>query len=180
VEAKPVTLPYRAALLASCLLVCLSGRCDPPEGGGAPGIVSHSEIEQALGRPPPSRGIRLRGTPQEKRAIDLNIPFELDSSELKPEALAQLGQLAAALKSGSLAADRFLVAGHTDARGGAEYNRRLSLRRAQSVQKFLEGNGIEPARLDIVGRGKDELLTPQSPEDPANRRVEIRNLGSQP
>jgi outer membrane protein OmpA-like peptidoglycan-associated protein len=148
--------------------------------------VSHEQIERALESGGATRGIRLKArTPvaAEKSsaeldhpAIDLPIPFEFDSSELEPTAVAQLKQLATALNSSTLTGARFLIAGHTDGRGGATYNRSLSLRRAESVKRFLVGSGVNADRLQTAGRGMDQLLTPDRPLDPSNRRVEIRNL----
>lgn len=111
-------------------------------------------------------------------SIALDIPFELNSSALRPAAAAQLRQLAAALQSESLAPFRFLIAGHTDASGDAGYNRRLSGRRADTVRRRLIDAGVDPKRLDARGFGEDELLDPAEPNAAANRRVEIRNLGA--
>ena len=76
-----------------------------------------------------------------------------------------------------LAIYRFQIAGHTDASGSAEYNRRLSRDRAETVRRFLVTRGIDPDRLEVVGNGEDELLLPDWPLHAGNRRVEIRNLG---
>jgi flagellar motor protein MotB len=38
--------------------------------------------------------------------------------------------------------------------------------------------GIEPKRLQTVGKGETELLHPDDPENAENRRVQIANLGS--
>ena len=111
-------------------------------------------------------------------SVALDIPFELNSSALRPAATAQLRQLAAALQSESLTPYRFLIAGHTDASGDADYNRRLSGRRAETVRRSLIDAGIDPKRLDARGFGEDELLDPANPRSGANRRVEIRNLGT--
>jgi len=137
--------------------------------------VSSSAIEKAL-EPALTRGIRV----QVKQKVDLNIPFEINSSSLKPEAQAQLAQLETALRKESLAGFRFLIAGHTDASGSADYNRRLSQARAETVKRFLVDRGIDSDRLEITGSGEDELLLPDKPTDGRNRRVEIRNLGQRP
>ena len=69
------------------------------------------------------------------------------------------------------------MAGHTDAKGSAVYNKQLSLKRAEAVKRYLVGKGIDAGRLDTVGYGSERLLTPDNPQDPSNRRVEIRDLG---
>ena len=111
--------------------------------------------------------------------MDLNIPFEINSSDLKPEAKRQLLQLEEALQRDELADFRFAIVGHTDASGSAAYNRQLSEARARSVRQFLVNRGVDPDRLDVAGRGEDELLYPDQPRHGANRRVEIKNLGEQ-
>jgi outer membrane protein OmpA-like peptidoglycan-associated protein len=108
----------------------------------------------------------------------LNIPFDHNSSALLPQAATQLKQLELALTSASLGKDRFVVAGHTDAKGGAQYNKQLSLRRAEAVKRFLVSKGMDAHRLETVGYGSERLLAPDRPEDPSNRRVEIRDVGS--
>jgi outer membrane protein OmpA-like peptidoglycan-associated protein len=48
------------------------------------------------------------------------------------------------------------------------------------VRKALIARGIDAARLDARGFGEDQLSRPDRPNDRANRRVEIRNLGAAP
>jgi outer membrane protein OmpA-like peptidoglycan-associated protein len=150
-------------------------------GEDAKDVLSGQQIEQALqpqitrGFVP--RGLTRRGTADAAQSVSLNIPFEHDSSSLQAGASAQLVQLQLALNSASLSKDRFVVAGHTDAKGSAAYNKQLSLRRALAVKRFLVTQGIEPKRLETVGYGSERLLEPGRPEDPRNRRVEIRDLG---
>jgi outer membrane protein OmpA-like peptidoglycan-associated protein len=142
-----------------------------------PDVVDSDEIADALTAPPTrglTRGIGVRAKPK----VDLNIPFEVNSSELKPEAQRQLEHLIEALSRDSLSEFRFQIAGHTDASGAADYNRQLSERRANSVMQYLVENGVDPQRLVAVGHGEDMLLVTEDPQHADNRRVEIRNLGS--
>jgi outer membrane protein OmpA-like peptidoglycan-associated protein len=46
-----------------------------------------------------------------------------------------------------------MVAGYADEHGGAPYNQRLSLRRAEAVADYLVSSGVKPA-LDVEGRGQ--------------------------
>jgi outer membrane protein OmpA-like peptidoglycan-associated protein len=149
-------------------------------------VMSNEQILQALGQPKaatrglslPSRGLARRQSSESEQSVNLNIPFELNSAALKPQASEQLKQLELALSSPSLGNDRFIVAGHTDAKGSAQYNKQLSLRRAETVKNFLVQQGIDPARLDAIGYGSEKLLSPEHPDDPSNRRVEIRAIAA--
>jgi len=67
------------------------------------------------------------------------------------------------------------IEGHTDSRGGARYNRRLSERRARSVRKFLIREGISDTRMSAVGYGEDKPIANnryKAGRD-KNRRVEF-------
>jgi outer membrane protein OmpA-like peptidoglycan-associated protein len=67
------------------------------------------------------------------------------------------------------------VEGHTDSEGDDDYNMTLSQRRADSVRRFIAGEGIDESRLEAVGRGETRPLasnaTPQGRR--RNRRVEF-------
>jgi OmpA-OmpF porin, OOP family len=135
--------------------------------------------DQAPGQPSTSTGFQREG-PQDPPAISFrNVEFELGSSELSASSLAQLNELASALASEELRTLRFEIAGHTDARGSRAYNQALSKRRAAAVKTYLvRVGGIEPSRLEVVGRGMDRPSRPDDPYAPENRRVEIRNVGA--
>jgi len=181
--------PIRIALY-SCVasLVALSSpmlvrAADPPTPEPNT-VLSGEQIEQALHPPAattrgfPSRGLSRRDTAEHQQSVNLNVPFDSNSSALTSQASAQLAQLEMALNSATLGKDRFMVAGHTDAKGSAQYNKQLSQRRAEAVKSYLVSKGIDANRLDAVGYGSEHLLAPDRPEDPSNRRVEIKDLGA--
>jgi outer membrane protein OmpA-like peptidoglycan-associated protein len=68
-----------------------------------------------------------------------------------------------------------VVVGHTDSVGSIATNDALALRRAETVRAMLIAQGLAPASIVAVGRGKRELLvpTPDGVAEPRNRRVEI-------
>jgi outer membrane protein OmpA-like peptidoglycan-associated protein len=110
--------------------------------------------------------------------VDLEILFEYDSARIDPKSVKQLIALGEALNDPQLGKGVFLIAGHTDAKGGDAYNLDLSLRRAEAVTQFLvDFAGVERQRLKVEGFGRELLKYPDAPESGQNRRVEIINLG---
>lgn len=161
-------------------------------------IPSADEFEAAL-RPAPalgggvrSRGIRpirpTEGDPgpsthsmldEDKRVpgASMEIQFDYDSARLSEGALLVLKNLGTAIERPGLSDYQFRIEGHTDSKGSASYNQRLSERRADSVRRFLLANfGIPARRLEAVGQGEGSPRAGRAPEDPANRRVEIVTL----
>ena len=67
------------------------------------------------------------------------------------------------------------VVGHTDRRGATDYNRRLSLQRAQAMRQTLIDRGLDGGRIIATGRGEVDPLVPtgDNVEEIRNRRVEI-------
>lgn len=66
--------------------------------------------------------------------------------------------------------------GHTDAKGSADYNQKLSERRAEAVRQYLIAQfALDKSRLTAKGFGKTRLLDPTKPEDGVNRRVQVLN-----
>jgi outer membrane protein OmpA-like peptidoglycan-associated protein len=107
--------------------------------------------------------------------VDLpSVTFEYNSAQLTQQAQRQLDELAKALEYPAFKAVPFTIGGHTDARGSAEYNQRLSERRANSVRDYLERRHDFPdERVDTAGYGKSRLLPTLPPTDASQRRVEI-------
>lgn len=114
--------------------------------------------------------------PAARPSLSLSIQFDFDSSRIRPESLVALGNLATALGSAALLPSRFVIEGHTDAKGNPDYNRKLSDQRAAAVKDLLVAKGIAGARLLSVGKGSSELANPAAPQAAENRRVKIVNL----
>lgn len=127
---------------------------------------------------PETRQMRLPGAAKAAtgvaRAIraDINMSFLLGSAELTAQARATLDRFAASLvQVGSYRP--FVVEGHTDRSGSRETNMALSTARAQAVVNYLSAKGVDRSRLVAQGYGYDRPLAGRSPEDAANRRVEV-------
>ncbi len=111
-----------------------------------------------------------------KPSLSLLIQFDFNSAKVKPESQQALSNLAQALQSKELVESKFAVEGHTDAKGRADYNLKLSQQRADAVRAFLASNGVSDARLAAVGKGSGELANTADPLAAENRRVRIVNL----
>jgi outer membrane protein OmpA-like peptidoglycan-associated protein len=106
--------------------------------------------------------------------IDVDIRFAFGSAALDRAAKAQLAALGTALAKQERKGTRLVVAGHTDARGGDEFNRRLSERRAAAVKHVLVARfGMPDETVVAVGHGKAEPKNTADPYAAENRRVEI-------
>ena len=109
-------------------------------------------------------------------SLSLLIQFDLNSDKVRAESLPLIENLSQALRSPQLTSARFAIEGHTDARGRADYNVKLSQRRALAVRSLLVARGIEPQRLIASGKGSTEPANPSDPQAPENRRVRIVNI----
>ncbi len=112
--------------------------------------------------------------------VRLPIYFELNSAELRSDAVKLLENLSDALKASDLETFSFAVEGHTDSLGTEEHNDRLSSERAGRVKEFLIARGVQSGRLDAVGRGEEHPVAPNAIATgrQRNRRVEIINRGA--
>ena len=132
--------------------------------------------EAAASAPTAASADAANEPPAPRPSLSMAIRFDFDSARLRPEGAAVLGRLAAALQTSDLKESRFLVEGHTDAKGNADYNLRLSQARADEVRRYLGAQGVAAERLSAVGRGSQELAAPAAPLAAENRRVRIVNV----
>lgn len=109
-------------------------------------------------------------------SVSLAIQFEYNSARVSQVSYQTLQQLSRALQSPELLDYRFRIEGHTDAKGQAAYNRKLSQSRADEVRRVLVTLGVAGERLSSIGLGASQLALPLQPYAAENRRVRIVNL----
>ena len=102
-----------------------------------------------------------------------DIVFAVDSAALSPGAYSRLGSFADTLKR--YPETEVVVKGHTDSTGSESYNLRLSEERADSVRRYLIGEGVAAHRLTAVGFGEAMSLASNATAAgrQQNRRVEF-------
>lgn len=119
-------------------------------------------------------GVRLDNLAQ----INVQIQFALNSAIIRPESYATIGSIADALHHPILGGYKFVVTGNTDATGNRTDNMKLSQARADAVVAALTTTfRVDPTRLEAVGLGEEALQDKDKPTDPANRRVQVINIG---
>ena len=102
-----------------------------------------------------------------------DITFDTDSSTVRPALRSDLVKVGQNLVN--YPNSNVQIFGHTDSDGEAEYNLRLSERRANAVADILQANGVSYARITTIGKGENNPVASNlTPDGKAqNRRVEI-------
>jgi len=101
------------------------------------------------------------------------ILFDYDKATIRQESYSALQSIADIMKE--YPNSDFLIEGHTDSRGSAEYNEKLSHERAGSVREYLTTIGMSASRLTSKGFGEARPIATNNTAAgrQQNRRVEI-------
>lgn len=126
-------------------------------------------VESRIGEPAVSRAEPVQ--PQAPR--DYRVFFDWDSAEVTEGAAEVLRQAAESAKESQLTVIR--IVGHADRSGPTDYNRDLSMKRANAVAQYLARYGIPTNQVAVVGQGESDPLvaTEDGVREPQNRRVQI-------
>ncbi len=120
---------------------------------------------------------RLAAIARGRPSIDIEINFDYGSEKVGAAAVPSLTALGHALTNPDLKGSTFVLAGHTDAKGGILFNQELSEKRADAVKRYLVDRFQIPApSLVTVGYGKSKLKNESDPFGAENRRVQIVNM----
>jgi peptidoglycan-associated lipoprotein len=134
---------------------------DPNARGGTSGGTSQSQVTP------------IDLTQDAANRLAKTIFFDYDSYVVKDEFRPTVEQYAKMLNADK--AKKLTIEGHTDERGGREYNLALGQKRAESVQKALSLLGVPDAQVEAVSYGK-ERPTAQGSDEASwakNRRAEL-------
>lgn len=108
----------------------------------------------------------------------VSIYFGYNSAQLTNAAMSELEKLGKALTAPQFRGVDWIVEGHSDDSGSADYNQTLSEQRAQSAQRYLvEKCEIAPEKLIAVGKGESDPYDRENPSASVNRRVRLRPTG---
>lgn len=173
----------RAAVLSLGALALLAAGCSTPVP------VTESKdvpVETRTGSAPGAGGAGGAGTPQSQVAtVDLGkaaptgaarvVYFDFDSFTIKDEFRPVIEANAKVLTT--LKSKRIMIEGHTDERGGSEYNLALGQKRAEAVARAMALLGVSENQMEAVSFGKERPAAQGSDEAAwaKNRRAELKD-----
>lgn len=138
-----------------------------------------------IGKPPGnySLAVELDKIESGKQFVLEDLHYELNKWDISSESAVALDKLARILTDNPQV--RIEIGSHTDSRGSAVYNLKLSQNRSEAVKNYLVSKGISPDRLVAKGYGESQLINecpdgvdcPEE-EQAANRRTVIEILNS--
>ncbi|AXQ29677.1 OmpA family protein [Solimonas sp. K1W22B-7] len=146
--------------------------------GGAVGNYmdkQHAQLQRDLAAEAARNELQIIKLPGDalKIGIASDVSFDIDSAQLRPNALTTYAKIASVLKT----YDKTVIhiVGHTDTTGSDAHNQSLSERRASSVASYEVSQGLPAGRVREEGRGEREPLvrTGDGVKEARNRRVDI-------
>ncbi len=111
--------------------------------------------------------------PKPDKVILKGVQFDYDKDTLQPQSYPILNDIVNLAKQHP--EWKFRLTGHTDSWGDEAYNMTLSLRRVETVKRYLVSQGVAENRLIVIGKGRSERLTTNDTAEgrAQNRRVEM-------
>ena len=191
-----LSTPSKAlALLAATALLAACGTTRLPEDQATAGTATATPVSTAT--PSRAAGAQSAGTPQSSvatvnlaggagatgagAAALMALPnqrvvyFDFDSFAIKDDFKPLLDGYARVLSANK--AKKLMIEGHTDERGGREYNLALGQKRAVAVVSSLKLLGVNEGQVEAVSFG-EERPSAQGADESAwakNRRAELKD-----
>ena len=173
----------RAVLSVGVLFCGGLAACSSAQQSAPPPAVAAAQ-EQPAPQPEQAQNATPAAQTVELASADVEMPrfaplyFDFDSSDLRPEAMATLKQVAEYLLQSKTVA--LTVVGHSDDRGTPEYNLALGEQRARHARDYLVKLGVEPSRVRTVSLGEERPAVAGDSEDAwsKNRRDELELTGN--
>ena len=191
---NPFGLCWRTGYWSPAMAIC---ECDPdiaqactppaPKASVVPPPALAAAAPAPVPAPAPTPTPRAVTPVTQKVTLKADTLFDFDKSALRPEGRRELDDLVEKLKM--IDVESIIDVGHADRIGSDTYNRKLSMRRAESVKAYLVSKGVPANRIFTDGKGETQPVTkPGECRGPAtkkviaclqpDRRVEIEVIGT--
>lgn len=122
-----------------------------------PDLAKKTEVAAAPAAAPAAAAAT---TAPEKITFSADALFDFDRATLKPNGIQALNEFVSAIQG--IKYDLIIAVGYADRIGSDDYNKKLSVRRAESVKAHLVSRGIEPSRVFVDGKGEANPVTGNS------------------
>jgi len=171
---------FLAVALAAALAGCASGVKlddvpvdDKQAAAVAPGNAASTPSNASASRVAPVDAVPGNANVAGPANVARIVYFDYDSIQIKPEFQPLIEAHARFLKANG--SRHVVIEGHTDERGGREYNLALGQRRSEAVRRALELLGVKDSQVEAVSFGKEKPAVPGGDESSwaQNRRAEI-------
>jgi outer membrane protein OmpA-like peptidoglycan-associated protein len=155
--------------------VCPKETTDYQIGATGPGGTVYEVVTVAVAEPPPPPApvvVAPVVVPKPPPEMTLHVNFDTNKYTIRPADLAELQKAIQFVKEHPDV--KIHLVGYTDDRGSAEYNQKLSEKRAESVKKYIEGEvAIPPEKISSEGKGKADPVGDNKTKEGRfqNRRV---------
>ena len=171
-------------LLSGLLAACSSTPLSPPESAAPATTPSAPAAASAQGtaaaqRPAPAATVSATALPAHldpKSAISIerSVYFDFDEFAIRTEYVALIERHGKYLAANPALAIK--IEGHTDERGGTEYNLALGQRRAEAVLRALRVYGVNASQMEAVSWGENRPKAPDHDEAAwaQNRRADLQ------
>jgi peptidoglycan-associated lipoprotein len=169
-----------AGLMAGCSSVSLDEKGKPPvesrnvtpvSPGGNAGANTNPNSQTNVASVDLTKSGNTAAQPNIPRVVYFDFDSFVVKDEFRPVIDANARQLTTNRKA------KMAIEGHTDERGGREYNLALGQKRAEAVAKSLVLLGAADNQLEAVSFGKERPVAQGSDEESwaKNRRAELVN-----
>ncbi len=134
---------------------------------------SSQQVQQPKSTVEPVNSLANENAPADPANIEKIVYFDYDSFIIKPEFQSTIEAHAQFLKSNTRA--KISLEGHTDERGGREYNLALGQKRADAVRQSLTLLGVGTSQIETVSFGEEKPAVQGADESAfaKNRRAEF-------
>ncbi len=101
--------------------------------------------------------------------------FGVNKSEISPTGKEKIKEYRERARAELSSAKTIKITGHTDSSGKAEYNQKLSVKRAEAVRDYLISLGADASKMEVAGMGATKPIADNKTAAGRanNRRVEV-------
>jgi peptidoglycan-associated lipoprotein len=169
--------PFAIAITGATVVAC-GGDPPPPktaaDAPSPPPPAASPRLPEKAPDSPTASAVRI--SDEIVKACGINEPdayFAFDSSNLRPDDVRVLGQVATCFISGPLKGRVLKMVGHADPRGDSDYNMTLGQSRADSVATYMRGKGMDKSKSESTSRGAMDATGTDEPSWARDRRVDM-------